>query len=413
MSQTEQQKRVSTLLYQIAQSLIVHDDFTIVPQTFEEGQAPFEEDEVWPVVLYRRQWNTMQVIRLVPAERQDLALIEAHLHAEVGALKEAKRQNAVQNMYGINFWFFPSWRSDDSLKAIGEAGVYKAVTRSRGAIAIGVDMARGVLGPAKQGPALKDITLQPIAELVERFPEEEYPQELLDRSREEWNAYLGTLAERRTERMQKVFQPERKVRGVGWMIALTVLVWLIVTAYPEPMLLFGVLDAESVRRGEVWRLITSTFMHYQFTHILFNMFGVYIFGRFVERIFGLGRFLTVYLVSGVSGALLSFALNDAPSLGASTAVFGLFGALLAFGQFDRRAFAMTIGMSVYALLIINLVSGFLTPYVDNWGHIGGLVGGYLLAMVVGVPGYDNKKRGLYAAGWAVYALATFLIGMNR
>jgi rhomboid protease GluP len=87
--------------------------------------------------------------------------------------------------------------------------------------------------------------------------------------------------------------------------------------------------------------------------------------------------------------------------------------LLAFGQLNRRVFAMTIGPSVYGLLIVNLILGFMMPNVDYWGHIGGLVGGYLSAHAIGIAGYRKTKiRWLSVACYVLFVVITFGIGQS-
>ncbi|MCX7568995.1 rhomboid family intramembrane serine protease [Tumebacillus sp. DT12] len=410
-NQSSEQQRVTALMYQMAQSLIAHDDFTILPQDPRAGQDE-GEDGVSQAVLYRRQFNTMQVVRLIRADRHDLGYIERLMQEEVRRLDAARRENAVGRMYVLTFFIFPHWRSDENIRAVSQAGVYAGLTRNRGALAVAVDAARGVLGPVPGEDAGKEISFDRLAEIVARFPNEEFPAEVLERTPQQWEAQLGELSHRRQERVEQVMRPEGKTRIVTAVLALTVMIWLLATAYPNLVLGYGLMIPGRIQMGEFWRLITPMFLHYEFAHLAFNMLSLYVFGRFVERIYGSGRFAVIYLLAGIAGCLLSFALNDQPSLGASGAVFGLFGALLAFGQYDRRAFAMTIGASVYGLLIMNLIFGFLMPNVDNWGHIGGLIGGYLTAMMLGLQGRAAKRRAMYALGYAAFAVLTFGVGMR-
>lgn len=398
-------------MYQMAQSLITHDDFTILPQDPRTGQDE-GEDGFSQAVLYRRQFNTMQVVRLIRADRHDLAFIERLMQEEVRRLDGARRENAVGNMYVLTFFIFPYWRSDENIRAVSQAGVYAGLNRNRGALAVAVDAARGVLGPVPGGDAGKEISFEPLVEIITRFPDEEFTSDVLERTPQQWEAQLNELSHRRQERVEQVMRPEGKTKMVTVTLALTVMIWLLATANPNQVLGYGLMIPSRIQMGELWRLVTPMFLHYEFAHIAFNMLSLYIFGRFVERIYGSGRFVGIYLLAGIGGCLLSFALNDQPSLGASGAVFGLFGALLAFGQYDRRAFAMTIGASVYGLLIMNLIFGFMMPNVDNWGHIGGLIGGYLTAMTLGLPNRAGKRRALYALGYAAFALLTFGVGMR-
>lgn len=143
-----------------------------------------------------------------------------------------------------------------------------------------------------------------------------------------------------------------------------------------------------IMMGQVWRLLTPALLHGSILHIALNMYALYIIGRRLERFYGPGRLLLLYVLSAFSGNVLSFVLTPAPSLGASTAIFGLFAAegmfiyqnRKLFGQFQTRQ--AIINLSV--ILMINLVYGFMPgTNIDNMGHIGGLLGGVFFAWKAG------------------------------
>jgi rhomboid protease GluP len=153
----------------------------------------------------------------------------------------------------------------------------------------------------------------------------------------------------------------------------------------DHVLLWGMKDAGGLRAGEFWRLVTPVFIHAGPLHLLVNMYSFYALGPAVERFFGSWRLAAVYLLSGVSGVVLSLAMNPAPSVGASGAIFGLLGALTAFLWGHRRLFGpaaraqlQQIGM----VLVLNLVLS-LTPGIDAWGHLGGLLAGVGCALFFG------------------------------
>jgi rhomboid protease GluP len=140
-----------------------------------------------------------------------------------------------------------------------------------------------------------------------------------------------------------------------------------------------------IAQGEVWRLITPLFLHASILHIGFNMYALYLFGPGLERHFGHARFLALYFLSGFAGNVMSMIFSPAPSLGASTAIFGLLGAegvflyqnRKLFGSFARRALT-----NIVLIAVINLAIGF-SPGIDNWGHLGGLIAGTLFAWLGG------------------------------
>ena len=137
--------------------------------------------------------------------------------------------------------------------------------------------------------------------------------------------------------------------------------------------------------GQLWRLITPVLVHGSIAHIGFNMYALYIFGKNLEYQYGHGRFLLLYLLGGFAGNVVSFVLTPNPSLGASTAIFGLLSAQGVFIYRNRRFFgsrARPILTNIIFILGINLILG-LSPMIDNWGHLGGLIGGLVFAWTAG------------------------------
>ena len=144
----------------------------------------------------------------------------------------------------------------------------------------------------------------------------------------------------------------------------------------------GIKDDALIRAGELWRLITPVFLHASILHIAFNMYALFIFGRGIEARYGHVRFLLLYFLSGYAGNVMSFLLTANPSLGASTAIFGLIAAEGVFIIQNRKLLGNRVNRSLMNLIYIagvNLLIGFTTSGVDNWGHIGGLLGGILFA----------------------------------
>ena len=139
-----------------------------------------------------------------------------------------------------------------------------------------------------------------------------------------------------------------------------------------------------VAQGEVYRLFTAMFLHGSLGHIFFNVYALYIVGSAAEPIFGRIRFLLIYLLGGLTGSALSLLLGglDSASVGASGAVFALFTAW-AVHLYQHRGVYANVGARLRHMLFvigINLLLGFFPgSRIDNWGHIGGMLGGLLLA----------------------------------
>lgn len=148
---------------------------------------------------------------------------------------------------------------------------------------------------------------------------------------------------------------------------------------------FGAKYNPFILEGEWWRFLTPVFIHIGFLHLLMNSISLYFIGAEVEKIYGNMRFVLIYLISGFAGVLGSFVFNTSLSAGASGAIFGCFGALLYFGLLHRKLFFRTMGINIIVLVLINLSFGFTMPGIDNAGHIGGLIGGFIAAAAVGLP----------------------------
>lgn len=170
-----------------------------------------------------------------------------------------------------------------------------------------------------------------------------------------------------------------------FLLASTVLVYLAqriteATMGVDVPALYGMKINQAILAGQYWRLITPMWLHGSITHIFFNMYALFAIGRGLEQQYGHLRYAILYLVSGFAGNVLSYLLTANPSLGASTAIFGLVAAEGIFIYQNRKLFRNARAMlgNVIIIVVINLGLG-LTGSVDNNGHLGGLVGGLLLA----------------------------------
>lgn len=144
---------------------------------------------------------------------------------------------------------------------------------------------------------------------------------------------------------------------------------------------------------ELFRLISSVFLHAGIFHLLCNMYSLYVIGPQLESFFGKTKFVIIYIVSGVVGNLLSlsFLQDNIVSVGASGAIFGLLGSLLYFGYHYRVYLSSVIKSQIIPLILLNLGIGFVASGINNFAHIGGLIGGILISMAVGVKYKSNKS----------------------
>ncbi len=150
---------------------------------------------------------------------------------------------------------------------------------------------------------------------------------------------------------------------------------LVYPTFYEKTALFGPL----VDSGEIWRLFTVALVHGGLTHLFFNMFSLLVLGNPIEEAFGKARFLVIFFTSLLTGSLASIYLNSYPhvSVGASGAVFGLFGAFIALRNRINEGVR-----DIYVIVGLNFVFGFILGGVDWRAHLGGLVGGYLATAVL-------------------------------
>lgn len=146
-----------------------------------------------------------------------------------------------------------------------------------------------------------------------------------------------------------------------------------------------------IKNGEVYRLVTSTFLHGNIIHLLCNMYALYKIGPLIEMYYGRGKYLLIYLGSGIVGSLFSVVLSNYASIGASGCIFGLFGSLLYFGYKYRAMLDGFLKSSLIPTLIVNLLIGFMIPGIDVIGHIGGIIGGLLISYTVGVVNKEKNR----------------------
>lgn len=148
------------------------------------------------------------------------------------------------------------------------------------------------------------------------------------------------------------------------------------------LLKFGAKSNILIEQGQIWRLLTSAFLHSGLIHVACNMYSLYIIGPQIEQIYGINRYLIVYIFSCLTSSLLSYFMNPyGISVGASGGIFGLLGALLAFAIIERNKIQKKYISSLMQIIIINLFIGLSINNIDNFAHIGGLIGGLSMGYV--------------------------------
>ena len=231
------------------------------------------------------------------------------------------------------------------------------------------------------------LVLEVFPDIVEKTQHDEKGIELLFKITDDIN---GTN-ERKNKKMEKIFSSKKPI--VTWIIIALCIIMFFVSGMgydTYTLVRYGANFSGLVRNGELYRLVTYMFLHAGIVHIGLNMYSLYIIGPRVEDFFGKWKYALIYFISGICGGLLSIGVTpNVVSVGASGAIFGLFGALIYFGYNYRGYIGAMIRSQVVPIVIYNLFMGLFIPGIDMWGHVGGLIGGILTANMVGT--IENKK----------------------
>ncbi|GAB2283621.1 hypothetical protein Dimus_018126 [Dionaea muscipula] len=169
------------------------------------------------------------------------------------------------------------------------------------------------------------------------------------------------------------------------LLAINVLLYVAQIATQGKLMYLGAKINSLINRGELWRLLTSSFLHANIGHLMVNCYSLNSVGPTVENLSGPKRFLAVYFISAIASTSMSYWFSQAPAVGASGAIFGLVGSMAVFVMRHR---ALTGGgtedlQNIAHVIVLNLVIGLLSKGIDNWGHLGGLLGGAAASWFLG------------------------------
>lgn len=220
--------------------------------------------------------------------------------------------------------------------------------------------------------------------------------------------------------MKQIFDRDYPVTSI-LLIITTIIFILMFASYGfqykglEALYQFGAVHGSTIQAdpGQFWRVFSAIFIHIGLEHFVVNMLTLYFLGRQIEAIFGSWKFLLLYLMSGVMGNVFVICFSpDTLAAGASTSLFGLFSAVIVLRYTTRNYYIQQLGQSYMSLLAVNLIMSFL-PGISLAGHLGGLVGGALGAVILPVSGerYAFTLSQRLMATLAYIGLALFLIFM--
>ena len=220
-------------------------------------------------------------------------------------------------------------------------------------------------------------------------------------------------------------------RGTPWvtyiLMAINVMIWGFLTiqstfgtgeSYDSLLMLYGMKDNFRILSGEYYRLVTPVFLHANLLHAAVNTYSLYSIGSIAERIFGHTKFFIIYMTAGIVGNIASLMLSPNAGVGASGAIFGLMGALLYLGVEKPEVFKKYFGRSVITSVAINIAYGMSNPIIDNYAHIGGLIGGFLASGAAGIGKAARitlkhiAKRTMYLVLTVAVAASGFVYAAN-
>ncbi len=355
-------------------------------------------DQANPVLHFIKNTKTTLVyIRLVSVDYIWPNHLVQDMEAALESANLMKIQANVKKMKFLNLYLFPQSPSQEIYQIISN-------TANNG-MSNQLEVHMGFVDLEKEQLGIPSDTFDNFPVSKESFlyyfsnPVFEEPKQILDEIMETEN--------KREEDVRKIFNYGKTILSYLFIAINTVLFLLMTFAGGstniEVLYYYGAKEAFSIANGEYWRLITPIFLHIGFLHFALNNLAIYYLGKVTEKIYGSVRFFSIYLIAGIIGNIASFLfLPSNIAAGASGAIFGLFGALLYFGYIYPDLFFRTLGRDVLTIIGINLVFGIVVPNIDNFAHIGGLIGGFIVASIVHLPKQKNKK-------WAISLLSSLLI----
>jgi len=179
---------------------------------------------------------------------------------------------------------------------------------------------------------------------------------------------------------------------------------------------FGALARERVVAGEYWRLLTAPWLHGGTEHLVGNGIALYILGMVCEAAFGRAQFVVLYVLSGLAGSIVSMLLSAGPSVGASGAIFGLQGAAIVLLRRERDRLLVRdrrVGFVLLIWAVYSIAGGLTETFIDNGAHIGGALGGALVALrlhpVVLSPLPAERAAAVRRWLWLVVALPAYAV----
>ena len=374
--------------------LIVKQDYILLPD--QTGRTSIQPGIN---VLFKQDSQYITYIQVVDADSLSLEIINERLEQKDGALLRMEEQAKV---LAYSLFIFSKGMDEEKLKLIEESQ-RNHETEPKALKNFVVDVSNKEVRKLFSRPNTDKGLLKFITSVVEKDSLEacdEVPVE--------------TLVLNKKKDYQMTYQVKKPIFTYG-LIAINILVYLALILYEKTsgisygqlIVQYGAKVNSLILEGEYWRFITPIFLHGSLTHLLVNCYSLYMIGSLVERLYGRGRFIASYFIAGILGNLCSFLFVPSVSVGASGAIFGLMGMLLYFGLERPLQFKVYFGRSIMTTILINLVYGFTSTGIDNFAHMGGLIGGFL---AIGMLSNVKEKRWYFNKLLYVLLLGAITIG---
>jgi rhomboid protease GluP len=148
------------------------------------------------------------------------------------------------------------------------------------------------------------------------------------------------------------------------------------------LILLGAKVNDLISGGEYFRLVSAMFLHGGLMHLAVNMYSLYAIGPMVEKVYGKKKYIAIYFLAGICASIFSYSFSTSVSIGASGAIFGLLGAVLVFAIKSKGKTGIGFIKSILSVIFINIIIGITLPNIDNFAHMGGLIGGMIISFLV-------------------------------
>lgn len=383
-------------VWSVANHLVKNNDFSLV-QIKEKTDTSHDISNIHIVKNNKREYS---YIRLVPVNylwpnhlKQDMVENE---HYAVNLLK----QMFGQKMKFLNLYIFQQTPSDEIQQIILQES-----RKSKKSL----ELFTGYIDLEAEKIGLPEGTFDQFRMSKDAFMYQFNTTNLQDanQSLDE----MKSIEYKRQKEIRSIFNFGKPILTYTF-IGINVLLFIIMTIYGgttdiEVLLNFGAKEAFLISQGEYWRLITAMFLHNGILHFSLNSLALFYLGRVTEQIYGSIRFFWIYLLAGIIGNIFSIIfMPSSIGVGASGAIYGLFGALLYFGYVYPDLFFRTMGKDVISILAINVIFSLAVQNVDMYAHLGGLVGGFLIAALISLP--NEKKKTLKLKAASIFTLIIVL-----